>query len=127
MDKPLKTALTVTLSVRNWQAAVNFYKAAFDAVELFSVDGGGVGTFAIDGAEFWVSEESPVHQNFSPETLGGSTVRMLLMVEDPARVLARAVAAGAKEIVPVSDEHGWRIGRIEDPFGHHWEIAKPLS
>ena len=127
MDKPLKTALTVTLSVRNWHAAVNFYKAAFDAIELFSVEGGGVGTFAIDGAEFWVSEESPPHQNFSPETLGGSTVRMLLMVEDPARVLARAVAAGAKEIVPVSDEHGWRIGRIEDPFGHHWEITKPLS
>lgn len=126
MEKPLKTALTVTLSVRKWQAAVDFYKAAFGAVEQFSVEGGGVGTFSIDGAEFWVAEESPAHQNFSPETLGGSTVRMLLIVDDPAQVLSRAVSAGAKEIVRVSDEHGWRLGRVEDPFGHHWEIARPL-
>lgn len=127
MEKTLKTSLTVTLSVRNWQAAVDFYKAAFGAVEQFTVEGGGVGTFEIDGAEFWVAEESPPHQNFSPETLGGSTVRMLLIVDDPAKVFSRAVAAGAKEIASVSDDHGWRIGRIEDPFGHHWEIARPLA
>ena len=51
---------------------------------------------------------------------------MVLMVEDPAAVCARAVAAGAKQVVAVSDAHGWRIGRIVDPAGHHWEIARRL-
>jgi hypothetical protein len=73
-----------------------------------------------------VADESPPHQNFSPESLGGGTVRLLLIVEDPESVVARAIAAGAKEVYPVGEEHGWRLGRIEDPFGHHWEIGRPL-
>jgi PhnB protein len=80
----------------------------------------------VDGAEFWVAEESPEHRNFSPESLGGCSVRMLLIVEDPPAACTRAVAAGATQVVPVADTHGWRIGRIVDPFGHHWEIARPL-
>ena len=106
---------------------MEFYKRAFRAVETYCVPGGGVARLAIDGAEFWVAEESPAHQNFSPETLGGCSVRMLLVVEDPRLVCERAVAAGAKQIVPVSDEHGWRLGRIVDPAGHHWEIGRPLE
>ena len=51
---------------------------------------------------------------------------MLLIVEDPDSAVQRAVAAGATEVYPVSEEHGWRLGRIVDPFGHHWEIGKPL-
>jgi PhnB protein len=121
------TSLTATLSVRNWSQAMDFYKAAFGASELFRVDGGGVAQLSISGAEFWVSEESPQHLNFSPESLGGCSVRMLLIVEDPAAVCAQAVAAGATEIAPVADNHGWRLGRIVDPFGHHWEIGRPLS
>ena len=97
------------------------------ATELYRVDGGGVAQLAVDGAEFWVAEESPAHQNFSPQTLGGCSVRMLLIVADPAAVCARAVKAGAKQVAPVADGHGWRIGRIVDPFGHHWEIARQLS
>jgi PhnB protein len=93
---------------------------------LFQVPGGGVGQLAIDGAEFWVAAESPEHQNFSPETIGGCSVRMLLIVEDPAATQKRAIAAGAKEVVPVRDEYGWRLGRMVDPFGHHWEIGRPL-
>lgn len=125
--QPLSTTLTATLSVRDWPRAFAFYKAAFDATELFSIEGGGIGQLSIDGAQFWVAEESPEHLNFSPETLGGCSVRMLLIVEDPASVMAAAVAAGATEIRPVEDEHGWRLGRIVDPFGHHWEIARPLG
>jgi PhnB protein len=119
------TAITATLSVRDWPRAVEFYKAAFGAVELHTVPGGGVGQYAVNGAEFWVAEEWPEHLNFSPESLGGCSVRMLLIVEDPAAVCARAVAAGAKLVSPVADAHGWRIGRIVDPAGHHWEIARP--
>lgn len=132
MDKPAKpggvsTAITVTLSVRDWPRAVEFYKAAFGAQESFRVEGGGVAQLSVDGAPFWVAEESPANQNFSPESLGGCSVRMLLIVADPAAVCARAVAAGATQVVPVADEYGWRLGRIVDPFGHHWEVGRPLS
>jgi PhnB protein len=121
-----RPSLTATLSVRDWTRAMDFYKAAFGATELFRVPGGGVGQLSVSGAEFWVAEESREHLNFSPESLGGCSVRMLLIVEDPATALARAVAAGATQIAPVADGHGWRIGRIVDPFGHHWEIGRPL-
>jgi PhnB protein len=75
-------------------------------------------------ADFWVAEESPDHRNFSPQTLGGCSVRMLLIVPDPAGVFAQAVAAGATQVYPVAEAHGWLIGRIVDPFGHHWEIGR---
>jgi PhnB protein len=122
-----KTGVTATLSVRDWARAVDFYKAAFGATELHRVPGGGVTQLSVRGAEFWVAEESREHLNFSPESLGGCSVRMLLIVEDPAGVCKQAVAAGATQVCPVADSHGWRIGRIVDPSGHHWEIAKPLT
>lgn len=125
--KDFQTAITATLSVRNWARAMDFYKAAFDAVELYRVPGGGVGQLSVAGAEFWVAEESPAHQNFSPESLGGCSVRMLLIVADPAAVCAQAIRAGATQIYPVADAHCWRLGRIVDPFGHHWEIGHLLS
>jgi PhnB protein len=122
-----RTSITATLSVRNWAGAMDFYKAAFGAVELYRVPGGGVGQLSVARAEFWVAEESPAHQNFSPESLGGCSVRMLLVVADPAAVCAQAIRAGAIQIYPVADAHCWRLGRIVDPFGHHWEIGHPLS
>jgi PhnB protein len=123
----VRTAITATLSVRDWPRAVEFYKSAFGARELFRVEGGGVAQLAVDGAAFWVAEESPANQNFSPESLGGCSVRMLLIAADPAAVCARAVAAGATQVAPVTDEYGWRLGRIVDPFGHHWEVGRPLD
>ncbi len=121
-----KTSITATLSVRNWPRAIEFYKAAFGATETYRVPSGGVGRLSIAGAEFWVAEESPEHLNFSPETIGGCSVRMLLIVDNPAATCAQAVAAGASQVVPVAEAHGWRVGRILDPFGHHWEVGKPL-
>ncbi len=106
-----------------------FYKAAFGATELFLLEGddkGVVARMAIDGAQFWLSDESPEHANFSPETLGGGTVKMILEVDDPDAACARAIAAGATLVCPVSEDHGWRVGRVVDPFGHHWEIARQL-
>jgi PhnB protein len=119
------------LSVKRGRAAIAFYEAAFGAVEEYRVGGTDahepvVAQLSVQGASFWVSDEAPEHGTFSPESLGGGTVRMLLIVEDPAAVIERAVAAGATEIHPVDEEHGWRLGRIQDPFGHHWEIGKPL-
>ena len=121
-----RTVVTATLSVRDWSGAMDFYKAAFGAVELYRVEGGGVGQLAVNGAEFWVAEESPEHLNLSPESLGGCSVRMLLLVEDPHAMQAQAVKAGAAELLPVSEAYGWRLGRVRDPFGHHWEIGRPV-
>jgi len=118
------------LSVRRGAKAIEFYKAAFGAGELFRIDsesGDVVARLSVGGAEFWVDDESPEHLNFSPESLGGSSARMVMIVEDPDAAFERAVAAGAKVVWPVSNQYGWRLGRIVDPFGHHWEIGKPLS
>jgi PhnB protein len=129
--KPIPSVcIAPLLSVRQGARAVDFYKAAFGAVEVFRVeDPGGavVATLSVDGAEFWVSDESPEHANFSPETLGGGTVRMILTVADPDASFDRAVAAGARVVVPVENNYGWRLGRVVDPFGHHWEIGRPVG
>lgn len=128
--KPARTITTIVpwLCVRGGARAVDFYKSAFGAKELFRMEGESVvARLSIDGAEFWLSDESPEHYNFSPESLGGITIRIILTVADPDAVFARAIKAGAKEVYPVSEEHDWRIGRVVDPFGHHWEIGRPLS
>ena len=124
-----KTTIAPMLSVRNGAKAIDFYKAAFGATELFRMDaenGTVVAQLAVEEAQFWLADESPEHQNFSPETLNGGTVRMILTVEDPDAAYAKAVAAGAVSVWPMTNEYGWRIGRVVDPFGHHWEIGKPL-
>ncbi len=124
------TSIAPMLSVRNGAKAVEFYKAAFGAGELFRIDADGgavVARLSVAGAEFWVSDESPEHLNFSPESLGGGTVRMVMIVDEPDAAFARAVAAGATVVHPVDNQYGWRLGRIADPFGHHWEIGKPLA
>lgn len=128
--KEHKTSIAPMLSVRNGAQAIEFYKAAFGAREAFRHDGEKgdvVARLSVEGAEFWVADESPEHLNFSPETLNGGTVRLVLVVNDPDGAFARAVEAGAKVVHPVSNEYGWRLGRIVDPYGHHWEIGKPLS
>ena len=122
-------SLAPLLSVRNGARAVEFYKTAFGAKEIYRVeDPGGavVSRLSVDGAEFWLSDESPEHGNFSPESLGGGTVRMILTVPDPDSVFAHALAAGAREIAAIEEAYGWRVGRVVDPFGHHWEIGRPL-
>jgi PhnB protein len=128
--KAQKTAIAPMLSVRRGAKAVEFYKAAFGASEVFRIDapdGAVVARMSVEGAEFWVADESPQHSNFSPESLGGGTVRMVMVVENPDAVFNRAIAAGATQVWPVHEDYGWRLGRIVDPFGHHWEIGKPLA
>jgi PhnB protein len=134
MDNPAgpETVIAAQLSVRRGRDAVEFYKTAFGAAEDYRVGGTDanpavVAQLSVGNAVFWVADESPTHRNYSPESLGGATVRMLLIVEDPESAVARAVAAGATEVSPVAEAHGWRLGRIEDPFGHHWEIGTPLG
>ncbi len=125
-----QTAIVPMLSVRGGAQAIEFYKAAFGAEEVFRVEdesGSVVAQLALGDADFWLADESPEHANFSPESLGGGSVRLLLVVEDPDQAFHRAVAAGASVVWPVNHQHGWQVGRICDPFGHHWEIGKPLA
>lgn len=131
MSAAVTTTLAPLLSVRDGAQAIDFYKAAFDVKELFRIadpDGAVVARLAVDGAEFWLADESPEHNNHSPAALGGSTVRIVLTVENPDALFASAIAAGATEVYPIADQnYGWRVGRLTDPYGHHWEIGKPLS
>jgi PhnB protein len=127
----VESSVSPELSVRRGRDAVDFYKAAFGAVEIYRVGGTNeaqevVAQLSLGASRFWVSDESPSHKNFSPESVGGSTVRLLLTVDDPHAAVERAVTLGAEEVSPVQEEHGWLLGRIEDPFGHQWEIGKPL-
>jgi len=124
------TTIAPFLSVRRGADAVSFYTAAFGATELFKIASPGgdvVAQLAVEGAAFWVADESPEHGNFSPESLNGGTVRMVLTIADPDAMFDRAVAAGARVVTPMADAYGWHLGRLVDPFGHHWEIGKPLT
>jgi PhnB protein len=119
------TELYPFLAVRDTEAASEFYGAAFGArvVERF----GPVRVLEIDGCHVGLAPEAPELGTPSPETLGATTVRVSLDVDDPNAVAARAVAAGATLLFPVEDqEYGMRQGRVVDPFGHHWLIGRRL-
>ncbi len=125
-----QSSIAPMLSVRNGARAVDFYKTAFGATEIYRMeDPGGavVSRLSVEGGDFWLSDESPENGNFSPESLSGATTRMILTVPDPDAMFARAVAAGAKVVFAVEEAFGWRLGRVVDPFGHHWEIGRPLD
>ena len=124
------TSIAPWLSVKNSMKAVEFYKAAFGAIEAYRLDipdGTVVAQLAVDGATFWLSEESPDHSNPDSSSSAGGSVRMILTVSNPDTLFAKVLEAGASQVYPVSEEHGWRIGRLVDPFGHHWEIGHQLD
>ena len=126
----IATSLAPWLSVHDCDMAIDFYKSAFGAIETYrleSPDGGLVIKLSVNGAEFWVSGGTSMEANSKKEVLGGDSVRMILTVADPDSVFQSALKAGATEIFPVGEEYGWRLGRIVDPFGLHWEIGYPLQ
>jgi PhnB protein len=123
------TGIEPELWVDGASRAVLFYQAAFGAGVLHCVGEGDdiVAQLEVGEARFWVVAANATMGRFSPKAIGGTTSRTLLVVDDPEVVLSRAQSAGATPTSPVTDEHGWRIGRIVDPFGHQWEIGKPLG
>jgi PhnB protein len=125
------STLTPVLTVRGAAAAVEFYGRAFGAREVHRntyPDGRIVAELEVGRARFRVADEAPAAANLSPETLGGTSVRLNLLVDDPDALARRAVAAGATEVAPVADQdYGLRQGRIADPYGHHWLIGRPLA
>ena len=123
------TSVQPELWVDRAAEAIAFYEAAFGATVLHRVGDGQevVAQLAIGDAGFWVATASAAMRRFSPHAVGGATGRTLLVVDKPEAAVRQAVAAGATELSSVRDEHGWRLGRITDPFGHEWEIGTPLG
>jgi PhnB protein len=123
------TGIQPELWVDRASVAIEFYELAFSATVLHRVGQGDdiVAQLAVGDAAFWVSAASPDMKRFSPRSMGGATGRTLLVVDDPESALRQAIDVGAQEISAVSDAHGWRLGRIVDPFGHEWEIGRPLG
>jgi PhnB protein len=133
------TQISPMLAVSDGNAAIEFYRAAFGATVLWHLNGGGhvVAGLSIDGAEFFLAHESPPHGTRGPASVGFTTVRIELFVDDPGAVQRRAMAAGAIERSPVVEhEHattGVRPirrmlqGAVVDPFGHMWLIGKILE
>lgn len=126
------TSVWPFLAVKDVDAAVAFYTEVFGAEEQMerfrSDDGAQVAVLSIDGCSVGVATENTDLRTPSPESVGGTTVRVHLDVDDPDSVAARAVAAGAEEMFRVADQpYGVRQGRVIDPFGHHWLISGPLT
>jgi len=121
----VRTNIAPWLTVSDGPRALEYYKAAFGAVELYRLEDDTdrvvVAQLAIDQADFWLQED-PAFTAGDHE----AGIRMILTVDDPDSVVIQALAAGGIEIAAITEGHGWRIGRIADPFGHHWEVGKPL-
>ena len=114
----MTTSIEPWLSVPDGARAVAFYAEALGADVLERLDGDGgtveVARLSVGGSAFWIQQE----------TVAPVGVRFLLTVADPDEAFARVVAAGAVEVAGVHEEHGWRSGRVTDPFGHDWELAR---
>lgn len=128
-ETPLNFALSPYISVKGASEAIAFYAAAFGAEEQFRLedpDGGRIGhsEIRIGGNTIMISDEYPDFGALSPDSLGGSPVKLHLYVEDVDKVFATALEAGATELRPLKDEfYGDRTGTIMDPFGHTWMLA----
>ena len=125
--RSIQTTIAPWLTVQSGEEAVSFYKTAFDAVETYRLEtpDGLIVRLSVDGAEFWISGGSG--NAAGRQAPGGDSIRMILTVNDPDAVFAKALKSGASEVFPVGEDHGWRLGRLVDPFGLHWEIGYQLS
>lgn len=120
--------VTPYLAIKNAVAALEFYKRAFGADEVYRMilpDGRlGHAEIRLGDSVVMLADEFPEFGGKSPETLGGSPVSIHLYVENVGAFFARALAAGASERKPVMDQfYGDRSGELEDPFGHLWWVA----
>jgi PhnB protein len=133
------TQISPMLAVSNGKAAIEFYHTAFGAELLWHVEGGEhvVAGLEMNGAKFFLADESPDYGTRSPASAGFTTVRIELFVDDPASVQKKAVAAGAIERSPVT-EYAYEMigarpikrmlqGSVIDPSGHMWLIGKILE
>lgn len=129
MNSTIKTSITPFLTVSNGTVAVAFYTSAFGAevTERYEMPNGKLtAKICINDSVFWLGDEEPEYNNLSPQTIGDTAVRIILTADDPDNIFNNALKAGAIQICPITTEEFWRIGKLKDPFGHIWEIGKPL-
>jgi PhnB protein len=125
-DSPIKASIAPWMAVRDGAKAVEYYRNALGAVERYRLEHDGrvvVAQLQVGGAAFWVQEDV----DDSPKPGSARPIRIILSVDDPDALFERAVAAGAEQVAPVAEEHGWRTGRVTDPFGHDWEFSRPAT
>jgi PhnB protein len=121
-----KFSIEPWLTLNYGEQALEFYKSAFSAIETYRLqdpNGGLVVRLSFNGAGLWISSDSDQKTKHDI----GNSIRMILIVDDPDLLYSQALKAGATEIFPVGEDHGWRLGRLSDPFGLHWEIGYQLS
>jgi len=131
MAKPIPEgyhSVTPYLIIKGATEAIDFYKKAFGATELFRMPApeGKIGhaEIKIGDSPIMLADESPEMGYKSPQSLGGSPISIMIYVADVDTVFKQAIAAGGKEQRPVKDQfYGDRSGTLEDPFGHAWSIA----
>ena len=119
------------LTVKDAASAADFYRRALGAEEVSRIaapTGQLVIELALNGHRFFAVDENPSAFNVSPGSVGGTTVRLSLTVDDPDALEAQFVAAGGRVIFPVGDQpYGMRQGRVADPEGHHWLLGRRLE
>lgn len=123
------TTIKPFLTVNNGKKAVEFYQAAFAAIETKRwelADGKISSVLEIEKAEFYVADEEPENGNFAPSSSSNSSVRLILNTKNADSFFEKAINLGATEICPMTTEDSWRIGKLKDPFGHIWEIGYVL-
>jgi len=121
-------SVTPYLVVKGAAEAIEFYKKAFGATELFRMaqEDGRVGhaEIKIGDSPIMLADEFPEMKYFSPQTLGGTPVSILIYVDDVDTIFPQAISAGGKEAKPLQNQfYGDRSGTLTDPFGHVWTIA----
>ncbi|GAB3274403.1 VOC family protein [Larkinella harenae] len=129
MANGTKTTLTPFLTVSDARKAVAFYVSAFDAQEIarYELPDDKISSrIRVDGALFYVADEEPQFGNVSPDATTANAVRIILETEKADDLFARALQQGATEICPMTTEDDWRIGKLQDPFGHTWELGYQL-
>ena len=123
--------ITPYLICKNAEAAIEFYKKAFGAEELYRIGEPGMVGHAemkIGNSVFMLSDEWEPMNALSPETIGGSPVTLYIYVEDVDKFTEKAIAEGLEVIKPVSDQfYGDRSGHFRDPFGHMWGFATHIE
>ncbi len=124
------TTIKPFLTVNNGKKAVEFYIAAFGAIETKRYelpDQKLSSVIEIETAEFYVGDEEPQYGNLSPDPTSNSPVRIILQTKQADALFENALKYGATEICPMTTENVWRIGKLKDPFGHVWEIGYVLN
>lgn len=123
--------VTPYLICKNAEAAIDFYKRAFEAEELFRIGQPGMVGHAelkIGSAIIMLADEFPQMGALSPETVGGTPVQLMVYVEDVDTFTEKAISEGLAVLRPLENQfYGDRSGQFQDPFGHIWAFATHIE